>query len=186
MQKIFARLLFLGIVSVMVFGIWMMRDLWRPVVFQEKFDSNQMECLTSILVTDSSGEAPEKRAMAQEYIADTVLRYRGANPSVQFCDILHNSLELYPKDWKRSWTDRGRSRRVIKFSPKSTDWTEAMNRAITAVTRGARKEGCATRVVRREPGYSFFTNEVEAQKWIRQNMRKDPSVPAMNTEFYCE
>lgn len=160
---------------------------YREVSFQTKFEKSQINCLVAIVLNDTKGEKPESRGLAQELVADAVVRLRRQHPSLGFCDIHKQGLTLYPKGWDRALTFTGRSATITGVNPFNwgSTWTEAENRARKAIEQSPMSGRCATHYIRVKPGYEMFTNEREAQKAIETGMKPDKSVPNLITKFFC-
>jgi hypothetical protein len=168
---------------------------YREVSFREKYEISQMACLTSILLNDTKGESDESRGQAQELIADSVIRYRRSKTSLinqgegslGFCDIHSGGLTLYPDNWDKASTFTGRSSFLTGLNPFnwSTTWTEAENRARHAIEHGPMPERCATHYIRAKPGYSYFTNEKEAQLEVAKRMKREKTPSNLKVQFYC-
>jgi hypothetical protein len=161
---------------------------YREVSFREKFEKSQIACLTSILLNDTRGEDPENRGFAQELVADTVVRFRRANPTLGFCDIHKSGMTIYPKNWERAPSFTGRSSTLTGLNPFNwgTARTEAENRARIVIERGLIADRCATHYIRAKPGYDSFTNELAAQKSIESTMKPDKPVPSLKMRFFCQ
>lgn len=175
--------------------------VWSAVMFVRtslpaETPAEELECLVGMMLVDASGESSLTREKTQELIVEAATRNRDSTkifgltpPRENFCKILENGSTIYPPGWSKTiaFNVVGRKIGAIKKNPRYSGktWNDALAQAKQVLSKGVDKNRCATHYIRVSPGYTLFTNEVEAQKDIRKTMKEDRNSGVVDTKFYC-
>ena len=187
MRVIISRSLLVCALALSAYIVWKIGEMVIEVPFEKKYSAGEIDCLAAILRVDSFGERTAKRAVAQDLIADAVMRYQAANPGTSLCEILTSGATLYPEKWAKPSTFWGRSVRAIYWSPRyqTSPWDDAVKRAREALKRGPDRSRCAIKYTRAYLGWQAFTNEAEAAAVLLKTMKRDTAVPDIVGVFLC-
>lgn len=167
--------------------VWKIGEMVLEAPFEQRYPVGQIHCLAAALRADTIGEPVAVRGVAQDLVADAIMRYQASKPGVSLCEIFESGITLYPEKWDYPSTFTGRGVRAVRYSLRyvGSPWDDAEKRAREALKRGLDRTRCAIKYTRASRGWETFTNEAEAAARLLETMKRDREEPGIVGVFLC-